>query len=44
MSLEFIIKNGPFKGMKYSKGEELTRSSAFAPKLIGSYEGELKSL
>ena len=36
---DFVILNGPFKGMRYFA---MSSSSALAPKLIGSYELELQ--
>lgn len=43
MLRDYVVKNGPFRGMKFPKGE-LLKSSAFSPKLIGSYESELHSV
>lgn len=37
-----IVKNGPFKGMRYAKGHSVC--SALLPKLVGCYESELHQI
>lgn len=39
---DLVVKNGPFKGMKYP--DFVARGSSIFPKLLGSYEGELDGL
>lgn len=39
---DLVVKNGPFEGLRYPK--QVAYSSAFLPKLIGSYEQELHDI
>jgi hypothetical protein len=42
VSPDLVVRNGPFKGMRYPQGKSL--GSTLAPKLLGSYESELDSV